>query len=258
LASKKTYFLSDAHLGVDAFLSSKERELLLVEWLEQVKTDAGAIYFLGDIFDHWFEYKYVIPGGFNHLIGKLAELRRSNVPIYFFTGNHDMWMFGYFERELGIPVIRKPLFLELEGKQFYLGHGDGLPTGPRADRLLKAVFANRFLQWCFARLHPNFAIGLMRYFSRRSRIAHVIRDRDFNPEREYMIDFAEALTVQYPGLDYVVMGHRHLPIDLTLDNERTRYLNLGDWVTYFSYAVFDGRDVSIKFFKDEHTVYPMD
>ena len=230
---------------------------MLADWLDQVKKDASAIYFLGDMFDHWFEYKNVIPRGYSDFIGKLAELRRLKIPVYFFTGNHDMWMFGFFEKDLGIPVIRKPLFLNLGSKNFYLNHGDGLANGAWADRLIKTVFANKFLQWCFARLHPNFAIGIMKYFSGRSRIANAYKDNQFDLEKEHMIDFANGLLDQNPNLDYVIMGHRHLPIDMVLSNGKTRYVNLGDWVNYFSYAVFDGEDLKINFFKDEYPVYPV-
>lgn len=230
---------------------------MLVDWLDRIKADAQAIYFLGDMFDHWFEYKYVIPGGFNDLLGKLAEIRRMKIPIYFFTGNHDMWMFGYFERELGIPVIRKPLLLQLGNKQFYLAHGDGLPNGPRADRLMKAVFGSRFLQWLFARIHPNAGIGLMRFFSNRSRLANAYKDTNFDPKKEYMIDFAEQMIAQHAGLNYVIMGHRHLPIDWVLSNGESRYINLGDWIRYFSYAVFDGDELKIEFFEDEFPIYPV-
>ena len=257
MKGRKTYFISDAHLGVDGTYSSKARELMLVDWLDQVKNDAEAIDFLGDMFDHWFEYKYVIPRGFSDIIGKLAELRRMKVPIYFFTGNHDMWMFGFFEKELGIPVIRKPLFLTQGKKTIYLNHGDGLKNGPWKDRLMKAAFANPFLQWCYARLHPNFAIGIMKFFSTRSRISNAYNEATFDPDKEYMIDFANSLLEQNDSIDYIIMGHRHLPIDFTLKNGATRYVNLGDWINYFSFAVLHKGDLTLQFYKDEYPVYPI-
>ena len=230
---------------------------MLVEWLDKVKEDASAIYFLGDVFDHWFEYRNVIPRGFTDFLGKLSEMRRLEIPLYFFTGNHDMWMFGFFENELGVPVIRKPLFLTLSDKRFYLNHGDGLVNGSFWDRQMKVIFSNRFLQWCFARLHPDFAIGIMKYFSKKSRLTSTYKDAKFTPENEHMIEFAEGLTTQHPDLDYIIMGHRHLPIDMPLGNGKTRYVNLGDWLNYFSYAVFDGKDLKVEFFKDDFPVYPI-
>ena len=229
---------------------------MLVDWLEKIRHDAAAVYLLGDIFDHWFEYKNVIPRGFSDVLGKLAELRRAGLEIHFFTGNHDMWMFGYFEEELGIPVYRRPQVREFHGKKFYLAHGDGLSNDHWSNRLMKAVFANRFLQWCFARLHPNFAIGLMKFLSRRSRRSHENYDRTFRPAKERMIDYARALSLKDQDIDYILMGHRHLPIDLTLDNGRTRYVNLGDWISHFSYAVFDGSALKIAFYGESRPVYP--
>jgi len=254
--TKKIYFASDFHLGSDAAFSSKERELMIVEWLDQIEADAKEIYFIGDIFDYWFEYKSVVPKGFVHFIGKVAELRRKGVEISFFTGNHDMWMFSYFEEELGIPVIRNAVEKVFSEKKFYLQHGDGLPTDKWVNRFMKKAFANPFLQWCYARLHPNFAIGLMRYFSNRSRKAHQKYDLDFQREKEVMIDYSEKLIKTKRDIDYIVMGHRHLPIDCQLTNGKTRHINLGDWITHFSYGVFDGENFSIQFFKDEFRIYP--
>lgn len=252
---KKIYFASDFHLGADAELSSKERELRLVRWLDAIKTEALEIYLLGDIFDHWFEYKNVVPKGFVDFIGKLAELRRLNIPIYFFTGNHDMWMFGYFEKELGIPIYRHPITRTLLGKKFYLLHGDGLPTDTWINRLMKKTFSNPFLQWSFARLHPNLAIGIMKFLSNRSRLAHAPYDYEFVREEEKMIDYSNHLVHKKTDLDFIIMGHRHLPVDYLLENGRTRHINLGDWIGHFSYAVFDGNELKIEFFENEGTVF---
>lgn len=257
MVNKKTYFISDAHLGVGGEYSSKEREKMLVDWLEEVSQDAAAIYFLGDMFDHWFEYKHVIPRGFMAFIAKLSALKDKGISLYFFTGNHDMWMFGFFEQDLGIPVMRKPLLLDLDGVKLFLAHGHGLSTAPLGDRLMKSIFENPFLQWCFARIHPNLALGIMRFFSRRSRISNAYKDEVFDVRKEYMIDYAESLLQQDPHLDFVIMGHRHLPIDTLLSNEKTRYINLGDWVKYFSYAVLVDGELKIEFYRDEYPVYPI-
>jgi len=152
---KKVYFASDFHLGIDARLSSREREKQLVRWLEQIRKDAYSIYLVGDVFDFWFEYKTVVPKGYVRLLGKLAELRDEGIPIYFFTGNHDMWMFSYFEEELGIPIYREPIVREIMGKTFFIGHGDGLGPGDHGYKFIKRVFANPVCQWLFERLHPK-------------------------------------------------------------------------------------------------------
>ncbi len=165
----KTYFASDFHLGSDAKFTSKEREKQLLQWLNDIQKDAEALYLVGDVFDFWFEYKTVIPKGYVRLLGKLAELRDGGLPIYFFTGNHDMWMFRYFEEELNIPTYRKPIIREIHGKTFFIGHGDGLGPGDHGYKMIKKIFANPLCQWLFARLHPNFGIALANFWSGKSR-----------------------------------------------------------------------------------------
>ena len=165
---QNTYFVSDFHLGIDSLTTSIEREKKIVEWMEKVASDASAIYFLGDMFDYWFEYKSTIPKGFHLFLGKLAELRNRNIPIYFFTGNHDMWMFDYFQEEFGIPVYKKPIIRKIGEKTFFLGHGDGLGPKDHGYKFIKSIFANPICQWLFARIHPNLGISMMKFFSRKS------------------------------------------------------------------------------------------
>jgi len=246
----KIYFASDFHLGIDATLTSEERERQIVRWLDTIKADAAEIYLVGDVFDFWFEYATVVPKGFVRLLGKLVELRDAGIPIYFFIGNHDMWMFRYFEEEMGIPIYRKPIKRELFGKTFIIGHGDGLGPGDHGYKFLKKVFANQVCQWLFARLHPNFGISLAKYWSGKSRESNRIETEFFGEKKERLIVFAnEELDRQYA--DFFVFGHRHLPIDYTLKNKKSRYINLGEWMNYNSYAVFDGKDIEIKFFENE-------
>lgn len=246
----KIYFASDFHLGIDARLTSEERERQVVRWLDMIKGDAAEIYLVGDVFDFWFEYATVVPKGFIRLQGKLVELRDAGIPIYFFIGNHDMWMFRYFEEEMGIPIYRKPIVRELYGKTFFIGHGDGLGPGDHGYKFLKKVFANPVCQWLFARLHPNFGISLAKYWSGKSRETNRIETVFFGEKKERLIVFAnEMLDKQYA--DYFVFGHRHLPIDYTLKNNKSRYINLGEWMNYNSYAVFDGKNIEIKFFENE-------
>ena len=246
----KIYFASDFHLGIDAKHTSVERERQIVRWLDIIKTDAAEIYLVGDVFDFWFEYKTVIPKGYIRLQGKLAELRDAGIPIYFFIGNHDMWMFKYFEEELGIPIYRKPIVRELFGKTFFIGHGDGLGPGDHGYKFIKKVFANPVCQWLFARLHPNFGIGLANYWSRKSRESNKIETEFYGEAKERLVAYANRkLDVQYA--DYYIFGHRHLPIDYMLKNAKSRYINLGEWMNYNSYAVFDGEKLEIKFFENE-------
>ncbi len=246
-----TYFASDFHLGVDARLSSAEREKQIVRWLDQIADKADAIYLVGDLFDFWFEYATVIPKGYTRLLGQLAALRDAGIPIYFFTGNHDMWMFGYFEQELGIPIYRSPIIREIDGKKYYIGHGDGLGPGDYGYKFIKQVFANPLSQWMFARLHPNFGIRLAQYFSGSSRQSNPSPQVFLGEEQEWLAVYAQQKIEQIPDIDYFIFGHRHLPIDFLLRNGRSRYLNLGEWLYHNSYIVAEQGQVQHLFFENK-------
>lgn len=251
----RIYFASDFHLGVDAAHPTTVREKLIVDWLETIRTDADAIYLVGDIFDYWFEYREVVPRGFVRLLGKLAELRDADIPIYLFTGNHDMWMFGYFEKELDIPVYRSPIERTYSGKTFIIGHGDGLGPGDRGYKLIKRIFSSRLCQWLFARIHPNAGIPLMRYFSRRSRDVTAVRGF-LGAENEWLIQHCEEV-LRHKEVDYFVFGHRHLPIDFDLSSGQSRYINLGDWLNHYTYAVFDGDALRLMQWQEDRTSRPL-
>lgn len=248
LNQQKIYFASDFHFGVPSHESSLRREKLVVEWLESVRYDAHSIYLLGDLFDFWFEYKHAIPKGFIRFQGKLAELRDAGIPITFFTGNHDMWMFDYFQKELGITIHRDPQVISVNGKKLYIGHGDGLGPGDNFYKFLKKVYGSRFCQWLFARLHPNSGIALAQYLSKNSRIANMKNGEEFKgEEREYLFAYCREMETKAHH-DYYIFGHRHLPLDLKV-NDTSRYINLGEWVHFTSYAVFNGDNVELKTFK---------
>jgi UDP-2,3-diacylglucosamine hydrolase len=249
-AGKKVYFASDFHLGIAGRLSAKARERQIVRWLEQIRSDAAAIFLVGDLFEFWFEYKRAVPRGYIRFLGKLAELRDAGIPIYVFTGNHDMWLFDYFPEELGIPIIREPIRLQMNDKQFMIGHGDGLGPGDHGYKRLKKIFANPVCQWLFARIHPNLGIGLAWFWSGKSRAAQREVEQFLGPEKEWLIQYCERKLPTQPA-DYFVFGHRHLPIDYTLSNGRSRYLNLGEWINFNSYAIFDGEQLELRFFENE-------
>jgi UDP-2,3-diacylglucosamine hydrolase len=244
---RKIYFASDFHLGVPDYKSSLEREKHIVRWLDSVKADAEEIYLLGDVFDFWFEYRTVVPRGFVRLLGKIAELSDSGIVIHYFTGNHDMWTFDYLSKELNVKIYRQPVEKEYAGKYFYIGHGDGLGPGDHGYKFIKKVFSSKISQWLFARLHPNAGIGLAEYFSRKSRVATGTTDEKFlGEEKEWLIVHSKEL-LSKKHFDYLVFGHRHLPIDFRI-NGGSRYINLGDWIRYYSYGVFDGKEFELKYF----------
>ncbi|MCO5260008.1 MAG: UDP-2,3-diacylglucosamine diphosphatase [Crocinitomicaceae bacterium] len=236
----KIYFASDFHLGAPNYEKSLEREKKIVAWLEEVRKDATEIFLVGDIFDFWFEYKKAIPRGFARLQGKIAEITDSGIPIHVFTGNHDMWIFDYLPKELGVKLYREPIIREWNGKKFYIGHGDGLGPGDKGYKFIKKVFASPVSQWLFARLHPNFGIGLADYFSRKSRAATGTTDEKFlGEENEWLYIYSKEY-LQKEHIDYFVFGHRHLPLQMPL-NEQSTYFNLGEWIHYQTYLVFDGK-----------------
>lgn len=250
--SKKNniYFISDFHLGVPDYASSLAREKKIVRWLEFIRKDAAELYLLGDVFDFWFEYKYAVPKGFVRLLGKLAELADEGIKIHYFTGNHDMWVFDYLPHEIGLVVYREPIQRTIGGKKFYIGHGDGLGPGDHGYKFIKKVFANKLCQWLFARLHPNFGMGLGEYLSRRSRISTGSHDEKYlGDDKEFLVIFAREF-LKKEHVDYFIFGHRHLPLDIRA-GENSRYINLGEWINYNKYAVFDGNNLSFLSFEDK-------
>lgn len=247
IEGKNIYFASDFHLGVPDRQSSLEREKRVVKWLDHIRHDAEEIFLLGDVFDFWFEYKTVVPKGYIRLLGKLAELSDAGIRIHYFTGNHDMWVFDYLPQELNIPVYREPVQRVINDKKFYIGHGDGLGPGDFGYKFIKKVFSSRLSQWLFARLHPNFGIWMAGYWSKKSRIANGPKDEKFlGEDKEWLVIYSREI-LKKEHFDYFIYGHRHLPLDIKLA-ENSRYVNLGEWVNYNTYAVFDGHNLELKTF----------
>lgn len=247
---KKIYFASDFHLGVPTFEKSLERERLIIRWLDEAQKDAAEIFLMGDIFDFWFEYRHTAPKGFVRLLGKIAEITDSGIPVTFFTGNHDMWMFDYLPKEIGITIHREPIRRTFNGKHFFLGHGDGLGPGDHGYKFIKKVFANKFCQWLFARIHPNVGMGIARFWSHKSRLSNGPEDEQYHgPDHEWLAIYAKEVLKKEP-VDYFIFGHRHLPLNIEL-SEKSRYINLGEWVNYNSYAVFDGEQLDLKYYNPE-------
>lgn len=239
----KIYFASDFHLGVPSFEKSREREDRIVRWLDHIKQDAAELYLMGDVFDFWFEYNTAVPRGFVRFLGKLAELCDMGIKVTLFKGNHDMWMFGYLKKEIGVSIVPDELVLERNGKRFFLHHGDGLGPGDRKYKFLKKMFRSAFCQWLFARLHPNLGIGIALRWSRNSRISNGKKEQRKQDEQEWLIVYSKE-TLVHTYYDYLIFGHRHLPLDVPL-GKGSRYINLGEWINYNTYAVFDGQTVQL-------------
>ena len=244
---KKIYFASDFHLGSPTPEISLEREKKIIRWLNSAKEDAHSIYILGDIFDFWFEYRHTIPKGFARLLGAFADFRDSGIEIIFFTGNHDMWMFDYFPKEFGIPVYKKPISVYIDKKKFMIGHGDGLGPGDRKYKIIKKIFENKVSQWMFSWIHPNIGVPIANILSKNSRDKNLNKDLEFHGEKEWLIQHCRNIE-QRDHHDYYIFGHRHFPID-TRFNEVSRYINLGDWMNHFTYAVWDKNEIRLEKFE---------
>ena len=246
----KIYFASDFHLGTPNHSESIERERKIVSWLSAIQKDASAIYLVGDIFDFWYEWKGAVPKGHVRILGKLAEICDSGIPVHFFTGNHDLWTFGYLEEEIGMKVYRDSIQVEIQGKKCFIAHGDGLGPGDHSYKFLKKIFTSSICQWLFSRLHPNLSFALANYFSSKSRINKSENDAVFKGDsNELLVDYSkEILTLNH--YDYFVFGHRHLPLDINL-SDKSKYFNLGEWVKYNSYGVLENGILELKFYESK-------
>ncbi len=242
---KKIYFASDQHFGAPTVELSKIRERKFVNWLDSIKKDADILFLLGDLFDFWFEYKRAVPKGFVRVLGKLAELRDHGIEIHFFVGNHDLWMHDYFEKELNIPVYHNPKEFSFDNKLFLIGHGDGLGPEDNGYKRMKKVFTHPFSKWLYRWLHPDIGIRLAQYLSVKNKLISGEEDVVFlGEENEWLVLYCkEKLTGKH--YDFFIFGHRHLPLEIQI-SDSSKYINTGDWIKHFSYAVFENQQLVLK------------
>lgn len=245
--NSKIYFASDQHFGAPTAAASFPREQKFIAWLETIKKDADAIFLLGDLFDFWFEYKTVVPKGFVRVLGKLAELRDAGIPIYFFVGNHDLWMGDYFTKELNIPVYHDNQEFTFNGKSFLIGHGDGKGPGDKGYKRMKKIFTHPISKWLFNWLHPDIGVKLAQYLSVKNKLISGAEDVKFlGKENEWLVQYCNR-KLSSKHYDFFVFGHRHLPLEIELTTT-SKYVNLGDWIGYFTYGVFDGESMKLETF----------
>ncbi|ROI14048.1 MULTISPECIES: UDP-2,3-diacylglucosamine diphosphatase [Epilithonimonas] len=248
-SGKKIYFASDQHFGVPDLQQSRIREEKFIRWMDSIKKNAQVLFLMGDLFDFWHEWKYVVPKGYIRVLGKIAELKDCGIDIYFFVGNHDLWMKNYFEVELGIPVFFEKKYYEINSKKLLLAHGDGLGPGDKGYKRMKKVFTNPFAQWAFRWLHPDIAMKIANYMSQKNKMISGVEDQKFlGEDKEFLILYSKE-KLKTEKIDYFVYGHRHLPMVLDLQ-KGAKYINLGDWISYFTYGVFDGEQFDLKKFED--------
>jgi len=246
LEKTNTYFVSDAHLGLPAEIDSISREKMLVDWLYSIKDKAKKIILLGDIFDFWFEYKKVVPKGFTRLLGTIGLLIDEGVDIHFFIGNHDMWTFGYLQEETGMTVHYKPQIMNIDGKKFYIAHGDGLGPYDKGYKRLKAIFTNKIARFSFRWLHPDIGVTLAHAWSHKSRYEYGEDHIDFlGEEKENLVIYAKEI-LKSEHYDYFIFGHRHITNTIKLKNNSFLFYT-GDWLKTFSYLEFDGKNMNLKY-----------
>lgn len=251
---KPIYFLSDAHLGSRALKHGRTQERRLVRFLDSIKEKAGAVYLLGDMFDFWYEYKLVVPKGYTRFLGKVSELTDLGVEVHFFTGNHDIWAYDYLERECGCIIHRQPITVELADKLFFLAHGDGLGDPNRTFKFLRWLFHNRLAQVCFSALHPRWGVELGLCWAKHSRLKYEAEEPPtyLGENHEPLVLFAKDYLCGHPDVNYFIFGHRHIELDLFLSRE-SRVIILGDWISQFTYAVFDGQSIHLNNYLEGET-----
>ena len=250
----KIYFASDFHLGIPDRKQSLEREKKLVQWLDLARKDAKEIFLMGDLFDFWFEYRTAVPRGYTRLLGMLARITDSGIPVHLFRGNHDMWAFSYLQEETGIQLHREPEFRTFNGKNFYLAHGDGLGPGDHGYKFIKKVFANPVNQWLFRMIHPDLGISMALFWSRKSRSAALQKEKKEEERNLRLINerialHSKEMVLKHPELDYLIYGHYHYPVETPISGKAVQFV-LGDWLTHFTYAVFDGETLALKEFRE--------
>lgn len=243
----KTYFLSDLHLGAPYYSDSHENERRVVAFLDSIREDADEIFLLGDILDYWYEYRHVVPRGFVRFFGKLAELSDSGVRIVWFIGNHDIWIFDYLPTELGIEVIDGAAVELIKGHWFYMTHGDGIGKLKTSFRMLRHLFRSKFCQKLFAAIHPRWTVPFAYSWSRHSREKGGPGPMDIDRERmtANIRQNSIALKKEHPEIEYFIYGHLHILHEESLQGGG-RMIVLGEWISMFSYAVFDGEKLELK------------
>lgn len=281
---KKVYFISDAHLGSWGIPHPRMQERRLVRFLDSIKNQAKAVYMLGDMFDFWYEWKYAAPKGYTRFLGKISELTDMGVEVHYFTGNHDIWMYGYLEEECGVTLHREPATLEIYNKVFYLAHGDGLGDPDKEFKFIRGMFHNKVCQRLFSLLHPRISMWFGLSWAKHSRMKRerqlegVLTDAaqgaegtQFNgnvgqrynssgePEylgedKEHLVLYSKEYLATHPDVDYCIYGHRHIELDLMLASDK-RMMIIGDWITQFTYAVFDGEHLLMSEYEEGATQF---
>jgi UDP-2,3-diacylglucosamine hydrolase len=235
------YFASDFHFGAPNQKESKKRELHIIDWLDYIQKDANHLFLLGDIFDFWFEYYGKPPTFYADFLNKIAELRKNGVKVYFFTGNHDMWVKNYLKEHLGVHIFRKKQEFVINGKKFLLAHGDGLGKGEFGYKCLKVFLNCKINRWLFGLIPPKTGFAIAHFFSRKSRaMTPEHKERFLGNDKELLVQFCYQHLINH-DIDYFIFGHRHLPLEIIID--KAIYFNTGDWINHHSFIRYENTPV---------------
>ncbi len=229
---KKTYFfISDIHLGLQSREVEKEKEKLLIKFLDYARTSCDELFIIGDLFDYWFEYKRVIQKGFIKTLAALTEFAESGRKIHYVIGNHDFLHRDFFEKEIGVKLYHYPIDIILNDKRFFMAHGDGLVKNDFGYKILKKILRNKYLQKFYSLIHPDLGIKIASKTSKTS--------RDYTANKNYgKVDglFETAKLKMDSGFDVVIFGHSHSRTFEKYNNGS--YINLGSWLDKPCYGKF--------------------
>ena len=243
---RRVYFLSDLHLGAGYISDARAHEARVTSFLRHIAADAVAVVLVGDVLDYWFEYRDVVPRGHVRFMGALAALTDAGIPVYWITGNHDIWSFGYLADELGVKVVDSRMTASFLGSRFHIAHGDDLGRVPWTYRLLRGLFHNRICQRMYASLHPRWTVGFARSWSRHSRAGQSEpTEASLRPTLEALTEWARDYSSTHPDIRYIITGHLHVPYRKEV-GEACELVVLGDWITRDSFAVFDGENLRLE------------
>lgn len=244
------YFLSDLHLGAGYIADHHWHERIIAAWLKTIGPTARELYLLGDVMDYWYEYRTVVPQGYVRFLGALADLADNGCKIYWLKGNHDVWIFDYLPKEIGMTVVDGVLDKEIDGRRFVMEHGDGVGEPRPLYRLMRRLFRNRFAQWLYAGIHPRWTVGFALNMSKRSRLSgSPAPDSDTLADDDPLVRFASDFQQANGHVDYFVFGHRHQTVDMKI-SEDTRLIILGEAFSRMTYGEWDGKDFIIKKIED--------
>ena len=235
---KAYFFISDVHLGLQEKALEDAKERKLVNFLKFAESNCDEIFIVGDLFDYWFEYRRVYQKGFYRTLAALKDLSEKKIKIHYFIGNHDFLHRDFFKEEFGAVMYEDALSVELNGKKFFIAHGDGMVSNDTAYNILKWILRNKFFQTLYSLLHPDLGISIA---SKTSKTSRVYTDKKDYGEVDGLFEAAKKKIDE--GYDFVLFGHLHKRLWQTY--KQGNYVNLGSWLDKPCYGVFKDQKFEI-------------